>query len=123
MLYNVVLVSAIHQEESAIDTYGPSLWVGDTRSYMSTFLPPPIPAHLSKLSQSTGLSSLHHTTNFHWLSFLHMVMYIFQGYCLNSFHPLLPLLCPQVCSLCLCLHSFPENRFISIIFLDSIFVH
>ena len=34
--------------------------------------------------------------------------------------PLLPLLFPQVCSLCLCLHCCPANRFISTIFLDSI---
>ena len=38
-------------------------------------------------------------------------------------HPLLPLLCPQVCSLHLLLHSFPANRLISIIFLDSIYIN
>ena len=34
-------------------------------------------------------------------------MYICQCYFLNSSHPLLPPLCPQVHSLCLCLHSLP----------------
>ena len=30
-----------------------------------------------------------------------------------------PLLCPQVCSLCLCLYSCPTNRFNSTIFMNS----
>ena len=51
---------------------------------------------------------------------LSVSMYMFPCYCLHSSHPLLPLLCPQVCSLCLHLYSCPANRFISIIFLDSI---
>ena len=33
-----------------------------------TSLPPPTPSHPSRLSQSTGLSSLIHTANSHWLS-------------------------------------------------------
>ena len=33
-------------------------------------------------------------------------------------HPLLPPLCPQVCSLCLRLYCCPTNRFVSTIFLD-----
>ena len=37
-----------------------------------------------------GLSSLCHTANSHWLSVLHMVMYMFQCYPLNSFLTLLP---------------------------------
>ena len=39
-------------------------------------LPPPTPPHPSRLSQSTGLSSLHHTANFPWLPLFHMVMYM-----------------------------------------------
>ena len=50
-------------------------------------------------------------------------MYICQCYSLNSSNPLLPLLCPPVHSLHLCLYSYPENRFIRAIFLDSIYVH
>ena len=49
-----------------------------------------------------------------------MVKAIFQCYSLNSSQPVLPLLCPQVCFLCLLLYSCPENRFISTVFLDSI---
>ena len=36
-------------------------------------------------------------------------------YFLNLSHPLLPLLCPQVCSACLRLYSYPANRFINTI--------
>ena len=41
-------------------------------------------------------------------------VYEFQCYSLKSSHPPLPPLCPQVCSLCLCLYCFPTDRFISI---------
>ena len=50
-------------------------------------------------------------------------MYICQCYFLNLSYPLLSLLCPEVCSLHLYLHPFPENRFISTIFLDSVYMH
>ena len=66
-----------------------------------------------------ALSSLCHTANSCWLFILHMIMYIFPCYSLTSSHPFFPPLCPQVCSLCLCLHCCPANRFISTIFLDS----
>ena len=39
--------------------------------------------------------------------------------CDSLSHHLLPLLCPQVCSLCVCLYCFPAYRFISMICLDS----
>ena len=68
----------------------------------------------SRLSQSTGLSSLSDRANSHWLS-----MYMFPCYSLCSFHSLLPLLCPQVSSPCLHLHCCPADEFISTIFLDS----
>ena len=47
----------------------------------------------------------------------------YQWYSLKLFHPLRPPLFPQVFSLCLCLYSCPANRFISTIFLDSIYMH
>ena len=40
---------------------------------------------------------------------------------LNLSHPLFPLLCPQVHCLRLCPYSCPADRFISTIFLDSVF--
>ena len=47
----------------------------------------------------------------------------FPCYSLHSSQPLLPSLCLQVCSLCLHLHCCPADRFISTIFLDSIYMH
>ena len=47
---------------------------------------------------------------------------MFQCYSLNSSHPLLPQLCPKTYSLYLYLYSCPVNRFISTIFLDSIYL-
>ena len=83
MCHSVVLVSAIYQQK-IIGTglrMSPPSW---------TSLSPPTPSHLSRLSQSTGLSSLSHTANSHWLCVLHMVQYMFPCYCLHSAHPLLP---------------------------------
>ena len=50
-------------------------------------------------------------------------MYMFPCYSLSWSPSPFPLLCPQVCSLCLYLHCCPINRFISTIFLDSIYMH
>ena len=87
MLYSVVLVSSIQQWESAI----------------SIHMPPPswtsLPAPTSPLPhlgcQNPGLSFLCCTATSHGLSILHMVMYIFQCYSLNSFHSLPTPLCPH----------------------------
>ena len=69
LLYNYVLVSAIHQHELAIVIY------------MLPLEPPfHLPSHLTPLGcyGALGLSSLHHRANFHGLSILHMVKYMFQ---------------------------------------------
>ena len=55
-------------------------------------------------------------------SILHIIVYTCQCYLLNLPHPLLPLLCPQLYSLLLHLHSFPANRLIGTVFLDSLCV-
>ena len=108
LLYNVVLVSAVQQCESAI----------------SIHISPPSypPTHTSRLSQSPWLSFLCYTTTIQ-LSILQMVIYAFQCYSLNLSRPLLSLLCPQVYFLGLHLYSCPANRFISTIFLDFIYIH
>ena len=64
LLHNIVLASAVHQDESAIGM----------RVFSLSNLPPT--SHPSRLLQSPGLSSLSHTANFHWLSVLHMVVYM-----------------------------------------------
>ena len=58
------------------------------------------PSHSSRSSQHTKLSSLCSAAASHQLPILYT-----QCYSLSSSHPLLPLLCPQVHSLCLCLCS------------------
>ena len=86
-----------------------------------TSLPPSTPSHLSRSSQSTGselpvsYSKFHRLTNFTYGN-------ICQCSSFNLSHPLLPHLCPWVCSLWLCLQCCHENRFISTIFLDSIYM-
>ena len=59
----------------------------------------------------------------HQRSILHLIVYKCWCYFLHSSHSLPPRLCPQVCSLHLYLHSFPIDRFIDTIFLDSICVN
>ena len=56
------------QHESAIDIHkSPPFWI---------FPPSPAPSHPSRLTQSPCLSFLSHRANSHWLSILHMVMYV-----------------------------------------------
>ena len=78
-----MLVSAIHQHESAISIHmTPPSW---------TFFPPPTPIHPSRLlEQPKCLIPLSDAANFHWLSILHVVMYMFPCYCLHTSHPLCP---------------------------------
>ena len=101
LLYNIVLVSAICQYESNTNIHMPS------PSWAS--LPLPTQPTLLGCHSAPVLSSLCHIANSPWLSILHMVMYMFQCCSLNSSHPVLHPLCPQVCSLCLCLHYCPES--------------
>ena len=119
LLYNIVLVSAVHKHESAIAIHmSPPSWAS---------LPPPTSSHPSSLLQSSGLSSLSHTADSPWLSILYMVMYMSPCYSHHSSHPLLlPTPPPRVhksCSLCLRLHCWPANRFISTIFEDTTYMH
>ena len=51
-----------------------------------------------------------------------MIRYMFQCDSLHLSHPLLPPLCPQVCSLCLHLHCFSVDRIISTFLLHSVYV-
>ena len=68
-----------------VDFRHTSAWISCRYTYV-TSLPPPIPSHCHRALDF----SLRHTENPHWLSILHMVMYMFHCYFLNSFHPLLP---------------------------------
>ena len=60
LLYNIGLISVIHQHELTIGIrISPPSWIS---------LPPPAHSHPSRLLQSPSLSSLSHTANSHWLS-------------------------------------------------------
>ena len=70
LLYNIALVFAIHQHESAIGIpISPPCWNSLSSS---------IPSHPSMLLQSPSLNSLSHTANSHWLFNLRMVVYMFK---------------------------------------------
>ena len=113
LLYNILLVSALHKYESAIGIHmSPPSWM---------YLPPYAPPHPSRLSQSPGWSSLSHAANSPWLSILRMVMCMFACYSLGSPHLLFPPIVPTSL-FCVCLHCCPADRFISTIFLDSIYM-
>ena len=106
-----------------------SIWIGHKRTCVPSLPNPPAnnPTHLPPHAIPPGCQSTHRAwslgANSHWLSVLHMVTYIFQCYSLKSSHPLLLPLSPKVCSLCLCLLGCPACRIISILFLDSIYMH
>ena len=92
--------------------------------YIRPLLPEPpgsSPPHPARWSRGTRLSFLCRTANSHLLSILHTVIHTLPCYALSLSHPLLPPLCPKVCSLCLHFHCGPANRFIRTIFLFSIF--
>ena len=106
------MVSAIHQYESVTGIPVPlSSW---------THLPP----HLVPLCFPRALNSgvLLYTSNLHWPSLLHMVIYIFS----MLFFIILPspslTESTKVCSLHLCLLGYPACRMISTIFLNSIYI-
>ena len=129
MLYNIALISAKQHCKSAIVYICVCIYI---YIYLLVYISPSSrcpptpcpPSCLSRSSQSARLGSACYTAPSFQLSVLHVVVYVCQCYFLHSSHPLLPLLCPQVCSRCLCLHSFPTNRFICIVFhfLDSIHI-
>ena len=97
------LASAIPQHESAIDIHVPTPFL--------TSLPPPTPSHPARLLQSSGLRSLSHTAGSHWLSILHMVVYMLPCYSLHSSHPPSPspatsmLACAHTSFLCVCIST------------------
>ena len=107
--YSVVLISVIQQRESAIIIHL-------SPSSLSS------PAHSCRSSQSARLGSVCYTATSHQLSALHLMAHICGYYFLLSSPSLPPSLCPRAHSLHPHLHSFPANRLVSTIFLDSIYV-
>ena len=66
LLYNIVMVFAIHLHESAMDACAPLIM-----NPPSTFLPP----YLLGSPRAPALSALLHISKLHWSSILHMVIY------------------------------------------------
>ena len=90
---------------------------------------PEPPSHFSPQTipqdhpSAPALSTLSHASNLDWWFVPHMVIYLFQCYSLKSSHPHLFPQSPKVCSLSLCLFCCLTYRVITIIFLNSIYMH
>ena len=98
-----MLVSAIQQCESATGIYmSPPSW--------ASLLSPPHPTPLGHHGAQSWAPCIVQQLP---TSYLFQQQYMFQCYSLNSSQPLLPPLCPHVCSLCLRLCSCPANQFTS----------
>ena len=89
------MASALHWHESAMD-----VCVSHHPELPSHLHPHPIPLGCPR---RPALSVLLHTSNLHWSSVLHMVIYMFQCYSLISSHLHLLPHSPKVCALHLCL--------------------
>ena len=104
-----------------------STWISHRYTYNSPLSNPsasPTPPHAYRLSRSTWLEHLAPYSKFPLpMCFTHGNLYVSLLCSQFPSPPLLPSLCPQVCSPCLCLHCCSANRFISTIFLDSIYMH
>ena len=105
LVYNIGLMSVIHQHELTIGVHlSPPSWIS---------LPPPAHSHLPRLLQSPRPSSLSHTANSHWYQLTCVSVYAFMLFSpfispcpssppalpINLFSMSLPplLLCTQIC--------------------------
>ena len=107
------MVLAIHQSESPTGTHvSPPSW---NPFPFPPFLFPPHPFPPG-CHRAQGLGALCHTSDLHWSSVLHMVMYMFQRYSLKSSHPLLLPLSPKACFPCFlcCPYTTLEPHFSSL---------
>ena len=119
MLYNIVVVFAIHWHESAMDLHvymcSPSHLHPDPPSHL-----PPHPLPLS--SQYTSPEHLSHASSLGWWSVSPLIVYLLQCCSLRTSHPHLFPQSPKVCSVHLCLFFCFACRVIITIFLNSIYV-
>ena len=89
-----------------------SVWISHRHTCVPSVLNLPsasFPIPSFQVVRVPALDALHHTSNSHWSSILHMLMYMFQCYSLNLSHPLLSTLCQWVCFLHLGLYFIPAN--------------
>ena len=100
-----LLASAIHQHESATGIHmSPPSWI------LPTPISHPTPALWDVTQHWVELSAS--DNKFPLAVYLTYDNIYIRFQAILSIHPTLsfPALCPQVCSLCLCLHSCPANR-------------
>ena len=114
LLYNIVVVFAVHQHESAMGVH-----VSHHPEPRSHLPPHPIPLSCPR---APALGALLHASNLHWSSISHIVMYMFQCYSLISSHPRLLPHGPKVCSLHRCLCCLQYKVAVTV-FLNSIYMH
>ena len=115
LLYNIVVIFAIHRHELAMGVHV---------SHRPES-PSPLPPHLISLGcpRAPALSALLHTSNLHWSSVLHMTIYMLQCYSLIASHPRLLPHSPKVCRLHLCLFCCLAYRVVFTVFLNSTYMH
>ena len=94
LLYNIVVVFAIHWHESA--------WIYMCSPSRSPLLPPS-PSHPSGSSQCTSPEHPSHASNLGWWSVSPLIVYLFQCCSLWTFHPRLLPQSLKFCSVDLCL--------------------
>ena len=94
LLYNIVLVSAIHQRESVIGINTCPLPPVPT-----SHLPSPLTL-LAVAEPQPQVHSLHHIADSHWRSVLHMVVCASQCYSLKSSHLSFPTVSKSVLHIC-----------------------
>ena len=113
LLYNILVVFAIHWHESAMGVHVSPSWT-----------PLPLPPHPIPQGHPSApaLSTLFHVSNLDWWSISHMIIYMFQCYSVKSSHPRLLPQSPKVCALHLCLFCCLTYRVIVTIFLNSIYL-
>lgn len=99
-----MVASAVQQRQIIIIIYIPSL--------LNPFHPTPIPLGHHRVLSWVPFVIQQLPTSYS----LHMVVCICQCCFLNLSHSLLPQLSPQLCSLHLCIHSFPADEFINYYF-------
>ena len=117
LLYDTVVVFAIHSHESAMGVHVfPILNPLPPAAHL-----PPHPIPLGHPS-APALSTLSHESNPDWRSVSHMIIYMFHWYSLRSFHPHPLPQSPKDCSTHLCLFCGLTYRVIVTIFLNSIYV-
>ena len=113
LLYNIVVVFAIHWHESAMDIHVFPIPIAP---------PSPSPPDSSGSSQCTSPEHLSHASNLGWWSVSPLIIYMFRCCSLKTSYPRLLPQSSKVCSVHLCLFFCFAYRVIVTIFLNFIYM-